>query len=76
MKPIPIRQSRYRDTRIEQDHRAIEWRIQPMLSCQSMASAIVILSAIESVNMVRNSPVNHACNRQPSRAEQFDLLAP
>ena len=31
LKPIRIRQSAYLDNRIEQNHRAIKWRIRPML---------------------------------------------
>jgi putative transposase len=42
-KSIRIRQSAYLNNRIEQDHRAIEQRVRPMLGFQSMASARVIL---------------------------------
>ena len=69
MKPIPIRQSRYLNTRIEQDHCAIKWRLRAILSAR------VILSGIEMVHMMRKGPAKFACNRQPSRAKQFDLLA-
>jgi putative transposase len=40
-----------------------------------MLSARVILSGIEMVHMMRKGPAKYACNRQPSRAKQFDLLA-
>jgi transposase-like protein len=39
LKPIRIRQSRYLNHRMEQDHRAIKRRIRPMLGLQSAASA-------------------------------------
>ena len=75
LRPIRIRQSRYLNNRIEQDHRAIKRRIRPMLGFKSMASARVILSGIEMVHMMRKGLAKYACNRQPSLAKQFDLLA-
>jgi transposase-like protein len=75
LKPIRIRQSRYLNNRIEQDHRAIKRRIRPMLGLQSAASARVIIGGIEMVHMMRKQQAKYACNPQPSLAEQFDLLA-
>jgi putative transposase len=74
-KPIRIRQSRYLNNRIEQDHQAIKRRVRPMLGFQSAATARVILGAIEMVHMMRKQQAKYACNPQPSLAEQFDLLA-
>lgn len=39
-KPIRIRQSRYFNNRIEQDHRAIKRRVRPMLGFQSAARIV------------------------------------
>lgn len=75
LKPIRIRQSAYLNNRIEQDHRAIKRRVRPMLGFQSMATARVILGGIELIHMMRKQQAKYACNRQPSLAEQFDLLA-
>ena len=75
LKPIRIRQSAYLNNRIEQDHRAIKRRAQPMLGFQSAATARVILGGIEMVHMMRKQQAKYACNRQPSLAEQFHLLA-
>jgi transposase-like protein len=75
LKPIRIRQIRYLNNRIEQDHRAIERRVRPMLGFQSAATARVILGGIEMVQMMRKQQANYACNRQPSLAEQFGMLA-
>ena len=47
LKPITIRQSRYLNNSIEQDHRAIKRRVRPMLGFKSMVSARVILCGIE-----------------------------
>ncbi len=75
LKPILIRQSRYLNNRIEQDHRAIKRRVRPMLGFQSAATARVILGGIEMVQMMRKQQANYACNRQLLLSEQFDMLA-
>jgi transposase-like protein len=75
LKPIRIRQSAYLNNRIEQDHRAIKRRVRPMLGFRSIASARVILGGIEMIHMMRKQQGKYTCNRQPSRAEQFHMLA-
>ncbi len=75
LKPIRIRQSRYLNNRVEQDHRAIKRRVRPMLGFKSMASARAILGGIEMVHMMRKGQAKYACNPQPSLADQFNLLA-
>nr|WP_230534327.1 IS6 family transposase [Microvirga roseola] len=75
VKPIRIRQSAYLNNRIKQDHRAVKRRVRPMLGLKSMASARAILSGIEMVHMMRKGQAKYACGRQPSLAEQFELLA-
>jgi transposase-like protein len=73
--PIRIRQSRYLNNRIEQDHRAIKRRVRPMLGFKSAPSARVILSGIEMVHMMRKQQAKYARSPQPSLAEQFGMLA-
>ena len=75
LKPIRIRQNQYLNNLIEQDHRAINRRVQPMLGFKSIDSARAILSGIEMMHMMRKKQAKYACNPQPSLAEQFDLLA-
>ncbi len=75
LKPIRIRQSRYLNNRVEQDHRAIKRRVRPMLGFKSMASARAILGGIEMVHMMRKGQARYGCNRQLSLAQQFDLRA-
>jgi putative transposase len=75
LKPIRIRQSRYLNNRIEQDHRAIKNRVRPMLGFQSVASARVILGGIEMIHMMRKQQAKYARNPHPSLADQFALLA-
>ena len=73
--PIRIRQSRYLNNRIEQDHRAIKRRIRPMLGFKAMNSARAILGGIEMVHMIRKGQMRCAGNPQPSLAEQFEQVA-
>jgi len=75
LKPIRIRQSADLNNRIEQDHRVIKRRVRPILSFQSAVTARVILGRIEMVRMMRKQQAKYVCNRQPSLAEQFELLA-
>ena len=75
LKPIRIRQSAYLNSRIEQDHRAINRRVRPMLGSKTMNSARAILGGIEMVHMTRKQQTIYARNPQPSLAEQFERLA-
>jgi transposase-like protein len=75
LKPIRIRQSRYLNNRIEQEHRVIKRRIRPMLGFKSIDSDSSILRSIEMVHMMRNGQAKYACNRQLSLVEQFNRLA-
>jgi transposase-like protein len=75
LEPIRIRQSRYLNNRIEQDHRAIKRRVRPMLGFKSVTTARVMLGGIEMVHMMRNQQAKYVCNPQPSLVEQFNLLA-
>jgi putative transposase len=74
LKPIRIRQSRYLNNRIKQDHRRIKRRVRPMLGFKSMDSARAILSGIEMIHMIRKGQAKYACN-ELSLADQFHLLA-
>jgi transposase-like protein len=75
LKPIRIRQSRYLNNRIEQDHRAVKRRVRPMLGFTSADSARVTLGGIELIHMMRKQQAKYACSQQMSLAGQFHLLA-
>jgi putative transposase len=75
LKPIRIRQSAYLNNRIEQDHRAIKWRVRPMMGFKTMSSARAILGGIEMVHMMRKGQAKYACHSELCLAEQFKLLA-
>ncbi|OKP61953.1 IS6 family transposase, partial [Ensifer adhaerens] len=47
LKPIGIRQSRYLNNRIEQDHRRIKRRVRPMLGFRAFPAATATLAGIE-----------------------------
>jgi transposase-like protein len=74
-KPARIRQSRYLNNRIEQDHRCIKRCIRSMLGFKSQATAAISLPGIEMVHMMRKRQARYAYNPRPSVAEQFDALA-
>ncbi|MDE9566923.1 IS6 family transposase, partial [Xenorhabdus bovienii] len=50
---IEIRQNKYLNNRIEQDHRHVKRRIRPMLGFKSFRRAQTILAGIELVSMLR-----------------------
>lgn len=70
-----MRKSQYLNNRIEQDHRRIKRRIRSMLGFKSMASAEIILSGIEMIQMMRKQQARYVCNPTPSIAGQFNILA-
>ena len=58
-KNVKIRQTRYLNNIIEQDHRSMKRIIVPMLDFQSFHSASKILKGIEAINMVKKRQVNN-----------------
>ena len=75
LEPIRIRQSRYLNNRIEQDHRRIKRRVRSMLGFKSEATAAITLAGIEMIHMMRKQQARYAYNPSPSVAEQFIILA-
>ena len=74
LKPIRIRQSRYLNNRIEQDHRRIKRRIRSMLGFKSTTCTAKLLSGIEMIHMMCKRQARYAYNPAPSLAEQFEVL--
>ncbi|RAU35205.1 IS6 family transposase [Enterobacter sp. ECC-175] len=72
---IIIRQSKYLNNLVEQDHRNIKRRIRPMLGFKSFRRAQTILAGIELVHMIRKGQYQHPQGAGLSLAEQFYLLA-
>lgn len=72
---MTIRQSKYLNNLIEQDHRNIKRRIRQMLGFKSFRRAQTLLAGIEQINMIRKGQYQHRQSEGLSPAEQFYLLA-
>lgn len=71
---ITVRQSKYLNNLVEQDHRNIKRRIRPMLGFKSFRRAQTILAGIELLHMIRKGQHQHLQGDGLSPAEQFYLL--
>lgn len=72
---ITVRQSKYLNNLVEQDHRNIKRRIRQMLGFKSFRRAQTILAGIELIHMIRKGQLHHPTGDRLSPAEQFCLLA-
>ena len=72
---ISIRQSKYLNNLVEQDHRNIKRRIRLMLGFKSFRRAQTILAGIELIHMIRKGQYQHPAGDAISPVEQFYLLA-
>jgi putative transposase len=72
--PIKIRQVKYLNNVVKQDHRAIGRIIRPMLGFKDFRCARVILSGIEIMHMSVKGQMNHTGMIKPSAACQFYSL--
>lgn len=73
-KTITIRQSKYLNNLVEQDHRNIKRRTRPMLGFKSFRRAQTLLAGIEVLHMIRKGQYQHPQSEELSPAEQFYLL--
>jgi putative transposase len=72
---IDIRQNKYLNNLVEQDHRAVKRIIRPMLGFKSFWSARRTLAGIELIHMLKKGQMLAAGGQQLSAAEQFYALA-
>ncbi|WP_175813725.1 IS6 family transposase [Burkholderia contaminans] len=72
--PIRIRQQKYLNNLIEQDHRAIKRRTRPVMHFKTFRGARIILSAIEVMHMIKKGQLKANCKTQ-TPAEQFYSLS-
>jgi putative transposase len=70
---IKIRQIKYLNNIVEQDHRAIRRLVRPMLGFKSFRSAAVTLAGIELMHMIRKSLLLPTGKVRPT--QQFYSLA-
>ncbi|WP_411706168.1 IS6 family transposase [Edaphovirga cremea] len=72
---ITVRQSKYLNNLVEQDHRNIKRRIKLMTGFKSFLRAQAILAGIELMHMIRKGQYQHPAGDGLSPAEQFYLMA-
>ena len=72
---IAIRQIKYLNNLVEQDHRAIKRIVRPMLGFQSFGSARVTLQGIELMHMIKKGQMITVEGQSLSAADQFYSLA-
>jgi putative transposase len=70
---MEIRQAKYLNNIVEQDHRAIKRLARPMLGFKTFWSATVALVGIEIMHMIRKGQLRTAGKSGP--AQQFHSLA-
>jgi len=70
---ITVRQNKYLNNLVEQDHRNIKRRIRPMLGFNSLRRAQTLLAGIELIHMIRKGQYQHPQSEGLSPAEQFYL---
>mgnify|MGYP003513613066 FL=1 len=74
-KPMLVRQVKYLNNIVEQDHRAVKRITKPMLGFKSFQSAKNILAGIELMHMIRKGQIMMEGADKMSYAEQFYALA-
>ncbi|MEK4032314.1 IS6 family transposase [Methylocystis sp. IM3] len=72
---IEMRQIKYLNNIVEQDHRAIKRVVGPMLGFKSFRSARTTLQGIELMHMINKGQMVSAASENLSAAEQFYSLA-
>lgn len=72
---ITIRQNKYLNNLIEQDHRNIKRRTRSMLGSKSFRRGQALLAGIELIHMIRKGQLQHPPGDGLSPEEQFYLLA-
>ncbi len=55
---MQLRQQKYLNNIVEQDHRFIKKRIRSMLGLKSFDTAISILSGVEAMHMIKKEQIN------------------
>ncbi len=71
--PIEIRQNKYLNNIIEQDHRFIKKRTKPMLGFKSFRSAKITITGIENIRIIQKGQIIGS-NNNTSTFENFKML--
>ena len=72
---IELRQSKYLNNIVEQDHRAAKRITNPMMGFKSFWSAQKLIAGIETMHMVKKGQLHCPGGQPMSAAEQFYSLA-
>jgi transposase-like protein len=72
---IELRQTKYLNNLVEQDHRAIKRRTRSMLGFKDFHCAAKIIAGIETMHMIKKGQLNCPNSKVTSAAEQFYSLA-
>jgi putative transposase len=72
---ILMRQNKYLNNIVEQDHRGVKRVTQPMLGFKSFWSARILIAGIETMHMIRKGQMDCPGGQTTSAAKQFYSLA-
>jgi transposase-like protein len=72
---IELRQSKYLNNVMEQDHRAIKRVVRPMLGFKSFRCARILIAGIELMHMIKKGQLDRAQSQVSPAASQFYSLA-
>lgn len=72
---IVLRQSKYLNNIVEQDHRAIKRVTRPMLGFKAFRCARILIAGIETMHMIRKGQLSDIKDQASSAANQFYSLA-
>lgn len=72
---IELRQSKYLNNLIEQDHRAIKRRVRPMMGFKDFHCAAKLIAGIETMHMIKKGQLDCLDGAAMSVAEQFYSIA-
>ena len=72
---IGLRQSKYLNNIVEQDHRVIKRIVRPMPGFKAFRSARIILAGVEVMHMIEKGPLDCPKAQASSAATQFYFLA-
>jgi transposase-like protein len=74
-KPIRIRQKKYLNNIVEQDHRAIKRRTRPMMGFKDFRCARIILGGIEVMHMIRKGQMKDGGKARTPAQQFYSLVA-
>jgi len=72
---IELRQSKYLNNIVGQDHRAIKRIVRPMLGFKSFRCARAVIAGIETMHMIKKGQLAGLKDQPSSAADQFYSLA-